>query len=400
MAMHCLLTGMSTATPDKSKAPGAKRQMVEKEVARAEDAEDESVDPVGDKTHHAEGMLCLKLQKAGDGLRPRVALERSQILLSYASAAVNLECEPMPSGGIAAQSPFGPYYVYGDAKDLKLIADTHKELTVVGPAPAKDIFALDASYIQIEDDPSMGLAGASRSVLNAVTVHVVAFLQQGAEFRVVKPHHFKAFWASAGFAAMRVRRECVKMGEGADAKQVDGMYTEVVHMHVMPNAGRIKDAEWPPVIRVEEFANRFNTTKSQFFVKYKIMEHHELPPDAEFCRAVCHRPKPCACDSTKRSAVCSPGDLPEGTAVKRQKGKLSRTEAMGMLGKMLAKDKEATECPHFLNGRCCFVRQGVTCGFKHPEGVDPSAIKCALSPRVGVICKNGKKCLYNHDADM
>ena len=42
VAMHCLLTGMSTATPDKSKAPGAKRQMVEKEVARAEDAEDET----------------------------------------------------------------------------------------------------------------------------------------------------------------------------------------------------------------------------------------------------------------------------------------------------------------------------------------------------------------------
>ena len=218
-------------------------------------------------------------------------------------------------------------------------------------------------------------------------MHVVAFLKQGAEFRVVKPHHMKAFWKSVGFTAMRVKRGCVKMGEGEDAVAVDGMYTEAVHMNVMPDKGTIAEAEWPPAIRVTALANRFNQTESTFFVRYKIDEHHQLPPDNIFCRTVCHKKKPCSCDARKAKGG--------GAGALRKKSKLTQDEAYKHLGIMMGKAKAETECPHYLNGVCCFVREGVSCGYKHAE-VEPSAIRCALPTASSGRCKNGPRCLYLH----
>ena len=60
-------------------------------------------------------------------------------------------------------------------------------------------------------------------------------------------------------------------------------------------------------------------------------------------------------------------------------------------------NKSEKQCPHYLSGKCSYVRKGVVCGFLHEEQVAPETIECMkrINPNTGK-CIHFGSCLYFH----
>jgi hypothetical protein len=168
-----------------------------------------------------------------------------------------------------------------------------------------------------------------------------------------------------------------------DGAAIAGMYTGTIHVNVMPIGKAIDKVDWPPYVIPKGFEH--------LKLKYKICEHEKLPPDTAFCRSVCHKMKPCACDEHEARKA-------------NKKPKLDGGSFLAMV-KAKAAAKKLETCPHYLRGRCTYARLAALtqCGYCHPADPPAKNIVCSLKRGKEGICSNGRTCVFAHlpaEADM
>ena len=145
-------------------------------------------------------------------------------------------------------------------------------------------------------------------------------------------------------------------------------------------------------------AGKFTEAKRDFYVRYTILKHEQLPED-KFCRT--HKEKKV---DGKCGRCRTPRTESDGTpAAKKQK--MSRDDVMASIitQSQAAPGKEAmsreemakTECQRYMLGKCSYVRTGATCPYLHDPLVPPEMIECDLpKSKFSKKCRNRDKCLY------
>ena len=116
--------------------------------------------------------------------------------------------------------------------------------------------------------------GLARSTVANLSVHLIADLDNGAMFRMVKKHHLVEALKAKGFVVFKTSREYLQLDE-QNRTQIDGLETNSIHINVRPRMGTITEAKWPGVIEAK-VKNRFTDHERLFFVKYKIKSHSLL----------------------------------------------------------------------------------------------------------------------------
>ena len=342
-------------------------------------------------------MVCIMGTR--DGAGERLRFDRKKVLLAYAGVALPAGLDPLPAFGLGASSPYGPFNAYvkgGEAVAFRTACGG--KLTVGGP----DDEQYELKVTAVSNDVNKESSGirASRDEVSKMSVHIVCHLAQGPEFRLVKKRDLKKAFVDAGFVCFLSTRSHVKITEDQKG-EVAGTETEDMHLNVRPRFGSFVDANWPVRAFVSVKANKFTDAKRDFFVRYDIKPHEQLP-DATFCRVHKEKKVDGKCGRCK-----APRDKPDDPKA-HKRAKTTRDDVMSAIiaqsqaatmaagGTAMSPEVMAkTECTRYMDGLCSFVRIGGKCPFLHPPQVPPEMIPCGLfKSKVSGVCRNRSKCLY------
>ena len=232
-----------------------------------------------------------------------------------------------------------------------------------------------------------------------MSVHIVCHLEQGAEFRLVKKRNLKKSFVDAGFVCFMSTRSHVKMTEDQKG-EVAGTETEDMHLNVRPRYGSFVDANWPVRAIVSVKASKFTDAKRDFYVRYDIKPHDQLPDNA-FCRM--HKEKKVDGKCGRCKAPRDKSNVPQAKRARSTRDDIvsaiiaqSQAATMAAGGVAMSPEEMAkTECTRYMDGLCSYVRIGGKCPFLHPPQVPPEMIPCGLfKSKVSGVCRNRNKCLY------
>ena len=368
--------GHTPAPNDGVAAPTA--PLVATHDARAEDAQD---DP--------DAMVVISgnpTMRDADG--KRITFERKQIVLAYAPVACKAGINEIPDDGFGADAGWGPYYAYVSKSDA---AKFTEECGGVLQARGSDgeIHALKVKAVVIDYDGAPTIAkGVALATVNNLSVHLIADLDNGAMFRMVKKVHLAEGLKAEGFVVFKTNREYLQLDE-KERTNIDGLESTSFHLNVRPRVGTIEEAKWPGVIEAK-VKNRFTGHVRSFFVKYKIKQHALL--SKTLCTNKCKQ-DPCQCDAHKRK----PPAPPEGQPPAKKSHKATQQAVMSAFLADALGDKSATPCKFLKDGLCRGARAGKVCAFMHDPDVSAADVVCRLPwSKYGSVCLNGKTCAYKH----
>ena len=369
--------GHTPAPNDGVAAPTA--PLVATHDARAEDAQD---DP--------DAMVVISgnpTMRDADG--KRITFEKKQIVLAYAPVACKAGINEIPDDGFGADAGWGNFYAYVSEADATKFT---KECGGVLHARGHDgeMHALKVKACKIDYDAAPTLAkGLARSTVANLSVHLIADLDNGAMFRMVKKHHLVEALKAKGFVVFKTSREYLQLDE-QNRTQIDGLETNSIHINVRPRMGTITEAKWPGVIEAK-VKNRFTDHERLFFVKYKIKSHSLL--SKTLCINKCKQ-DPCACGNPDKRKAQEPakGEPPVKKTRKQEQQSVLSTFLATALG-----DKSGTPCQFYKDGLCRRARSGSVCPFLHDPSVHVADIMCRLPwSKHGNVCQNGKTCAMKH----
>ena len=354
-----------------------------------------SHDDVQAEEEDAEEMV--RIQGTRDTAGERVRFERKQILLAYAGIALPAGLDPLPAFGLGAAAPWGDYFAY--VKSGQAVAfRTACEGKLPARAPDGETYELKVSALSISDvNKEESGVRSTRAETDRLAVHIICHLEMGAEFRLVKKRDLKASFVEAGFVCFLTTQAHVKMVEDQTGA-IAGTETEEIHLNVRPRHGSFLEHSWPVRAHVTVKAGKFTEAKRDFYVRYSIMKHEQLPED-KFCRV--HKEKKVGGKCARCKAPRTESD--SQPAAKKQK--MSRDDVMASIiaqaqaapGKevMSREEMAKTECQSYMLGKCSYVRTGATCPRLHDPLVPPEMIECDLpKSKFSKKCGNRGKCLY------
>ena len=367
------------------------------------------------------------LQARWTNLSDAVKLPREALLQGYASVALTAGIAPVPKQ-MGQSGPKGPFQFYPkEATDVDLLIAQCKVLHVQYAAEGEQPIDVELTLERIEIFEGGGDAtaqGLSPEVVAAQSVHVIAFLEPGAESRLINVALAKRAWQEANFTVFRAGRGHVKLdGERTEIE------TEEMHFNVRPLSGSMGDAEWPSRLKIHvKYTNHKVKKERDFFVRFVICEHEEMP-EADFCLRKCHKKRPCPCDRKHERPEGGPSQ-----PYKRQRTQLLKGNALGTRAdgptsdppraplahsrcvrvcvcvrvrtadklcagfRKASPDKAMSPCKFLGLGTCLAFKRGSTCGFNHMMDLAVARqIPCAREAK-GQKCT--AMCLYAHTKDQ
>lgn len=337
-------------------------------------------------------MVTILGTKDGDGAR--VAFDRKCILLAYAGVALQAGLEVTPPHGLGCTTKWGPFYGYVDKGEATTFREAcGGQIAVRGEDG--EIYQLVVRALLPSDIQEKTGSSLSRNARDAMTLHIVAHLEQGAQFRYITKRHLKGSFKALGSVVFSASQQRVHLVDG-DA----GVLTEDVHFNVRPMNGTFLDAIWPELLETWAKKGPFANGATKFLVRYDIKAHPDLPADL-FCYK--HKTKKVNGECNKCTPQSGPVPGPAGPAAKKKKltteeaqaAIIAAAAAAGALN-MTPEEMATTECTRFMDGVCTYVRVGGKCPFKHPN-IAPKLITCNLrKTQFSGKCRNRDKCLYAH----
>jgi hypothetical protein len=279
-----------------------------------------------------------------------------------------------PEHGIESRTPFGPHCLYYRFKYCKRLAEQAPQITI-----GEAVFDVKACRVA----PKVAEVSLGPKLTKILSVHISVCLDEGFQFRAIKPWMVKEALKGIGLVVLRSNRSHAKIGgQTVRHNSTQGGY---LHFNVMPIDTHLSKFDFPPLIRVQVKANRFTDAVRTEFLKYYIEEHPEI---GRRCLTGCHKPLPtgvtvCPCVEEKRDP---------------QKQVTARPKARDLLNGLMQEAASTSQepCQHFALGRCFRAKRGAQCGAGHPAEIDPFTIQCKLATSKNGMCSNGKWCCYNH----
>ena len=321
------LTVVLVGLPEKTHPPALAWQeqddFVVNEVDEAEALEAKEKQAQKVQTRTFDSIEAEYYLEATQVVAPKAKIQRQELLESYAELAFEHGAAPIPSGDMGQDGPYGPFQFYCFEENLKQIVKSGKLVVSHARKDAEPMaIELVTRLVRVFDDGARPIVGrTSARFVEQQTVHIIAHLQKGPQFRTTELSHVKRGLIDAGFIVFRANQKNVVVdGERTNIR------TEEMHFNVRPREGTIVDAPWPALIETKvQYLNHKELVQRTWPIKYEMVECPQLPA-AKFCLRVCHAKKPCPCDRTEANDAKRPnqgaggGSSSEGGLQKKKRG--------------------------------------------------------------------------------